>query len=180
MSAKVWYYSNDGDKSGPFTLEAIIEFIETRLIANETLVWKDGFQDWVSADACDDFSSYFNHAHSSPPLPRNPETYTSTELASQSKIKNQKLGIAAKISFASIVGGFILALFSDDSGTGGEAFGFVLGSAISLFVITYLLVWIPGGMYWIIKRKKMPGFDNCLWVVLGIFLLLALVGSNEL
>jgi hypothetical protein len=177
MSAKVWYYSNDGDKSGPFTLEAIIEFIETRLIVSETLVWKDGFQDWVSADACDDFSSYFHHAHSPPPLPRNPETYTSTELASQSKIKNQKSGIAAKIFFASIVSGFIYALVSDDSGTGAEAFGFALGAALALFVATYLLVWIPGGLYWIIKRKKMPGFDNCLWVVLGIILLLSLQGA---
>jgi len=178
MSAKVWYYSNDGDKSGPFTLEAIVEFIETRLIVSETLVWKDGLEDWIPAHACEDLSPHFNYVHSPPPLPRDSENHESDESSPPlSKANKKGFGISAQIMAASLLTSLIYSLGDNDAGDGFGFFGYVIGGSISVLAFTYLFAWIPGGLYWIIKRQKMPGFNYCLWVVWGIWSLFVLIGQ---
>lgn len=45
-SSDEWYYQYDGEKQGPVKLPAIQSLIKTKVIDSETLVWKQGFDQW--------------------------------------------------------------------------------------------------------------------------------------
>lgn len=42
----MWYYSNNGDRSGPVSQFAIRSLYEQRAIAPDTLVWQEGMETW--------------------------------------------------------------------------------------------------------------------------------------
>lgn len=53
---KIWYILMDGKKEGPYSIFDLME--ETRL-SPDTLVWKEGFEDWVSLKEVPELQSLF-------------------------------------------------------------------------------------------------------------------------
>lgn len=47
---RIWYYEKDGQHNGPVTRERMAELAEIGEVQAETLVWKEGLPDWVSAN----------------------------------------------------------------------------------------------------------------------------------
>ena len=57
----VRYFVADGDtQTGPFGMSELKDMIESEKITKETLVWKDGMEDWQKASAVEDYSQFFD------------------------------------------------------------------------------------------------------------------------
>lgn len=180
MGNRIWYYSKDGEKSGPFTIEAILEFAETHLIVSETLVWREGFDEWAPANTCEEISYHFNQAHSPPPLPQESENHRAQESPTSPppRLKTNRTGLrtSTKMLIACFATGLLFAFGSSDSGTGASFLGYAIGAGIALLAAIYLTAWFPGGLYWLIKRQEMPYIDRVLWIVWVVFSLLIIMG----
>lgn len=68
VDATEWHIVVDGEQQGPYTTEQIKEYITTGSLALETLVWRDGFDDWIPAREVRDFADAVGtaagHGHS--------------------------------------------------------------------------------------------------------------------
>lgn len=168
---KKWFYEFDGERKGPHTLETMYELIGASRIGRDNLVWREGFEDWVAAASAVEFESRFSQSHATepPPLkvyPKNSDTHRNDEYKSgthQSKFSNAR--ITTKIIIASLLPSFIIGLNSGELSSISTGFGFFLGTLLGIVAISYLIVFIPAGLYWLVKRKLMPGFDKTLWVI---------------
>ncbi|MCI6978877.1 MAG: GYF domain-containing protein [Lachnospiraceae bacterium] len=49
-STYLWYYMQGNDRKGPVTEKQILDLAKTGSINRTSLVWKDGFTDWVIAE----------------------------------------------------------------------------------------------------------------------------------
>ena len=49
-STYLWYYIQGNDRKGPVTEKQILDLAKTGSINRTSLVWKDGFTDWVIAE----------------------------------------------------------------------------------------------------------------------------------
>jgi hypothetical protein len=58
----------DGKRTGPFNLAAIHQQVEAGVINSDTLVWKAGMVDWISAGEVRDIAQFLNSAP--PPIPQ--------------------------------------------------------------------------------------------------------------
>ena len=47
-SSNEWYFTENGQRQGPFAATALIEFLETHRISGETSVWRKGLSEWQS------------------------------------------------------------------------------------------------------------------------------------
>ena len=54
---KQYFYSNEGVKHGPFTLQKLASFSTSKDIQLDTLIWFDGINDWTPARDLDEFHS---------------------------------------------------------------------------------------------------------------------------
>ncbi|WP_441280784.1 DUF4339 domain-containing protein [Tardiphaga sp. 862_B3_N1_1] len=41
-----WYFTENGQRKGPFPASALLDFLETNRISGDTSVWKKGLADW--------------------------------------------------------------------------------------------------------------------------------------
>lgn len=64
MSAQ-WYYTNNGQKTGPITDLQLKQFVSTGEIKPTDSLWKEGMADWRPANS---FKGLFQEAASSPPI----------------------------------------------------------------------------------------------------------------
>lgn len=46
---KVWYHAKDGQSQGPYTVEELKELAASGIIQADSLVWKEGLQNWIPA-----------------------------------------------------------------------------------------------------------------------------------
>lgn len=63
-----YFVAVNGQQQGPFALNAIQEMISQGRFTRDTLVWKQGFADWIKATDADDLKGLFGAAP--PPLPK--------------------------------------------------------------------------------------------------------------
>lgn len=49
-NAASWFYEEDGRRKGPVTEAVIVQLIQARKITYGSLVWRDGFPDWLRAE----------------------------------------------------------------------------------------------------------------------------------
>jgi hypothetical protein len=79
---KHYYYSDNNQQLGPFTLEEL----KNKRLKKSTLVWTDGLQDWTSADKLDELKAFV--ISEPPPLPNKrtnePENSVKIKLTSTS------------------------------------------------------------------------------------------------
>jgi len=169
MNNKVWYYVADGDKSGPFTIDAVIELIEADRIMGVSLVWKEGLDEWIQASDCEELAGHFTFNSTPPSLP--PDlSYTNTEdLAPNNDFQRSSKGMknVTKVALASLAIALILVLGPSGPnfpGNGPRFIGFILGTGFAIYWISYAFTWIPRGLYWVIKRREMPYFNRVLWI----------------
>lgn len=86
--------------------------------------------------------------------------------------KNIGLIILAALVFAVVSA---LALGINIFGPAG--IGYVIGSALGTVGIAIVISLIPAGMYWLLKRKRMPGLNITIWVLWCLIAALSLVGN---
>ncbi|HEX7964430.1 MAG TPA: hypothetical protein VF651_01825 [Gammaproteobacteria bacterium] len=77
---------------------------------------------------------------------------------------------------ASLVVGVLVALLSGVAPTSAAGIGYVLGAALMPVLIAFVLVGIPAGIYWLVKRKPMPGLTLAIWAVWGLVNLMSILG----
>ncbi len=63
-----YYVGKNGKQAGPFDKDAIIGYIRKRAITKDTLMWKQGMENWSAAELFPEFSAEFKTAP--PPLPK--------------------------------------------------------------------------------------------------------------
>lgn len=63
----LYYLAINGNQQGPYQLEQIKQMIATRTISTETLVWKEGMQNWSALSSLTEFSTSF--IQTPPPIP---------------------------------------------------------------------------------------------------------------
>lgn len=62
-----WFYISSNARSGPYQLEAMINFIQMGQITKETLVWKKGMYNWLPASQTELEQALRNTV---PPMPK--------------------------------------------------------------------------------------------------------------
>ena len=90
-------------------------------------------------------------------------------------IMSKNLGILLGLSLvlSAIVGSLFLGIrVSSPAGI-----GWVVGYSLGLILISIILCGIPAGIYWLLKRKKMPGFAISIWIVWGLVFVMATLGN---
>lgn len=63
-----WYYVGQYGQLGPLSEEQMLELVDSRVILDETFVWKYGMKDWTRASTVPLFASRFAPA-GPPPVP---------------------------------------------------------------------------------------------------------------
>jgi hypothetical protein len=86
--------------------------------------------------------------------------------------KNISLLLLSALAFAVVSA---LALGVNISGSAG--IGYLVGSALTTVGIAIIVSLIPAGIYWLIKRKRMPGLNITIWVLWVLIAVLSLVGN---
>ncbi|CAZ95544.1 SPFH domain-containing protein [Zobellia galactanivorans] len=64
----MYYYGLNGQQSGPVTFDRLKELFANRTINRETLVWKQGMQNWTALKDVDELKSFLG-GNTPPPLP---------------------------------------------------------------------------------------------------------------
>ncbi|WP_031435654.1 DUF4339 domain-containing protein [Methylomarinum vadi] len=72
--SKDYFFSKNNQQTGPLDLEAIKKKIAEGTITSQTLVWREGMDNWKPADQIQELSTFFKSGAKPPPLPRNPKT----------------------------------------------------------------------------------------------------------
>lgn len=47
MTEAIWFYEDNGERKGPVTADFLLGLSASGAVADETLVWRDGFADWL-------------------------------------------------------------------------------------------------------------------------------------
>jgi len=101
---KQYYYSEEDNKKGPFSLKDF----ENINITNDTLIWYEGLNDWTPAKDLEEFASVL--AVKPPPVPTEKAKHSATEPSTGKPQPENKIGsqgwIIAGFVF-SVLGGYI-------------------------------------------------------------------------
>ena len=65
--AVTYFVAENGQQTGPFDMDALKQMAISRTLHKESLVWKNGMDQWTQADSVDDLKPLFNHLP--PPIP---------------------------------------------------------------------------------------------------------------
>ena len=86
--------------------------------------------------------------------------------------KNIGLLLVSALVFA-----MISALILGVNISGSAGVGYVIGSALAAVGVAIIISLIPAGIYWLIKRKRMPGLNITIWILWGSIAILSLIGN---
>ena len=91
---KDWYYVENNDSKGPFSLEEMKSMISRGVLNNDSFVWKTGMQDWVRLKNTE-------LATKSPVAPvfTNTNTNTATSTYAYTNVKEKNIGLCILLSF---------------------------------------------------------------------------------
>lgn len=64
----IWYIAAQGKQNGPYSLEQLLRGIASGKYSDQTLVWREGFVDWMRIDQCPELQQ---SSFSPPPTPAN-------------------------------------------------------------------------------------------------------------
>lgn len=78
---------------------------------------------------------------------------------------------------ASITLSVVSAVLSGFNPASPEGLGFITGGVLGPVMAAVILASIPAGIYWLFKRKRMPGFMIVIWAIWGIIVLLGILGN---
>ena len=56
----------------------------------------------------------------------------------------------------------------------------ILGTAMGLIGITFVVAAIPAFIYWLFKRKTMPGLNILVWVIWAIVAIMSALGNYNI
>jgi len=81
------------------------------------------------------------------------------------------------LSVAALVVATVVAVLSGVNPVSAAGIGYVLAFALTGIAIAFVLVGLPAGIYWLIKRKPMPGMTVAIWAVWAVVQVLSIAGS---
>ncbi|MCZ2344396.1 MAG: GYF domain-containing protein [Bacteroidales bacterium] len=131
MTADQWYYSHDGERTGPVTLPALRALAEAGGLARDDLVWADGMANWVRAGGVD---GLFPPGPNPPPLPADA---VGPNAPSPSELKPPVIGMLV-VSGLGLLLGLLGTLQATDPGDGMTLLGMAL--AVSAGVWAFLVI----------------------------------------
>lgn len=80
-----------------------------------------------------------------------------------------------------IIAALVMSVFSgvllEQNLYSSAGMGFIIGSAAAAIGFAVILAAIPIGIYWLFKRKRMPGLNGTIWVLWFLISLLSLAGN---
>ena len=177
---KEWFFSENEKKSGPFSTETMVELIDGGKIIANTLLWKEGYEHWIDAYTCSEFETHFQRT-TPPPLPVGKEGARIANNEAQEHTvpypKKQNVKLITKTLLASLASGFVINILQGEFYFTAYGIGSALGTGIAFFAMTYLIALVPQGLYWVVKRGRMPGFNTVVWSIWVLLILLYAIPS---
>jgi len=64
---RMYYYAQEKNPQGPFSIDEVEEFVKGKKITSDTLMWGTGMEKWEKANTINEIESLFNFL-SPPPL----------------------------------------------------------------------------------------------------------------
>lgn len=77
----------------------------------------------------------------------------------------------------SILFGVISSMLLGVNITSSAGIGYVFGRGLGTVGLAVIIALIPAGIYWLFKRKQMPGLTITIWALWGLFAVLSLAGN---
>ena len=65
----MWHYLSNNESTGPVSTADMIALVSQRQIANDTMIWREGMEEWAPLDQTD-LLDHFDKLSAPPPLPR--------------------------------------------------------------------------------------------------------------
>ncbi|MBU6239662.1 MAG: DUF4339 domain-containing protein, partial [Planctomycetes bacterium] len=56
-NSRNWYVMVEGNRRGPAELEKVVALIKQKKIPADSLVWRDGLEEWTAANKLPEFAS---------------------------------------------------------------------------------------------------------------------------
>lgn len=174
---KDWYYVENNDSKGPFSLEEMKSMISRGVLNNDSFVWKTGMQDWVRLKNTE-------LAIKSPVAPvfTNTNTNTATSTYAYTNVKEKNIGLCILLSFVTC--GFYclywLYCLAKDLNELCESQGQEKGSDGGLVLILSIVTCGIYQLYYMYKAGKLissltrsngthPSDDSVILLILSIF-----------
>lgn len=174
---KDWYYVENNDSKGPFSLEEMKSMISRGVLNNDSFVWKTGMQDWVRLKNTE-------LAIKSPVAPvfTNTNTNTATSTYAYTSVKEKNIGLCILLSFVTC--GFYclywLYCLAKDLNELCESQGQEKGSDGGLVLILSIVTCGIYQLYYMYKAGKLissltrsngthPSDDSVILLILSIF-----------
>lgn len=174
---KDWYYVENNDSKGPFSLEEMKSMISRGELNNDSFVWKTGMQDWVRLKNTE-------LATKSPVAPvfTNTNTNTATSTYAYTSVKEKNIGLCILLSFVTC--GFYclywLYCLAKDLNELCESQGQEKGSDGGLVLILSIVTCGIYQLYYMYKAGKLissltrsngthPSDDSVILLILSIF-----------
>lgn len=174
---KDWYYVENNDSKGPFSLEEMKSMISRGVLNNDSFVWKTGMQDWVRLKNTE-------LATKSPVAPvfTNTNTNTATSTYAYTNVKEKNIGLCILLSFVTC--GFYclywLYCLAKDLNELCESQGQEKGSDGGLVLILSIVTCGIYQLYYMYKAGKLissltrsngthPSDDSVILLILSIF-----------
>ena len=174
---KDWYYVENNDSKGPFSLEEMKSMISRGVLNNDSFVWKTGMQDWVRLKNTE-------LAIKSPVAPvfTNTNTNTATSTYAYTSVKEKNIGLCILLSFVTC--GFYclywLYCLAKDLNELCESQGQEKGSDGGLVLILSIVTCGIYQIYYMYKAGKLissltrsngthPSDDSVILLILSIF-----------
>lgn len=174
---KDWYYVENNDSKGPFSLEEMKSMISRGVLNNDSFVWKTGMQDWVRLKNTE-------LATKSPVAPvfTNTNTNTATSTYAYTSVKEKNIGLCILLSFVTC--GFYclywLYCLAKDLNELCESQGQEKGSDGGLVLILSIVTCGIYQLYYMYKAGKLissltrsngthPSDDSVILLILSIF-----------
>lgn len=83
----------------------------------------------------------------------------------------------ALLLVASLIAAVISAVILGENLSGAMGAGYVVGSALVTVAAAVIIAAIPAGIYWLVKRRRMPGLNAAIWVAWVLIFALTLAGN---
>lgn len=174
---KDWYYVENNDSKGPFSLEEMKSMISRGVLNNDSFVWKTGMQDWVRLK-----NTEFAIKSPVAPVFTNTNTNTATSTYAYTNVKEKNIGLCILLSFVTC--GFYclywLYCLAKDLNELCESQGQEKGSDGGLVLILSIVTCGIYQLYYMYKAGKLissltrsngthPSDDSVILLILSIF-----------
>ena len=179
-----WFYVKNGEKQGPVSEIALSELISLEEIASNTIVWREGMDEWSELSTCKELAQSLIIKRTPPPIPRDRVKANiplplepAAELDQDTSHSTGQHNPKKLMLWCSIV--TIIFVIIEGLETGGLFYniGQVLGIFIGYVSFTYIVSGVPLVGYYLIKKGRSRFEARIIWGVFIVFAFFSLLGA---